>query len=501
MFEVAKIFTDHMVLQRNKPIRIFGTGNERITVTFDGKSAVAEPQNGKWVAELPPHTHGGPYELTVSASQKNIILKDILIGDVWLATGQSNMEMPLMADLRGIDEAKHCQNDKIRLYTCLRETHPTKTKPSWAFGWALNEGKPWQLCNEESALYFSAIGYYVAKFINERTSVPIGVISANRGCAKIEAFVPEKAFEENEFKDYLKWFNDNKATVDEAERAYDRISKENTENMKGYEKTAEEYYRSLLPEAASKKIEMLPRSQAELPLCEYSVIAPSVFYSVFFRQQLEPMSICGVLWYQGESNRFDLNYADKFKLMAQYWREALCDTEIPFYTVEIAPHGYPEEMVPARFRMEQWRAARITDKTYITSTRDLGDYEGIHPHRKMEVAKQLSNQILNHTYGVENYCECASYKDFEIKDGKVYISLYNDEGFFGYENGINMKICGSDGVFLPAKAEYKNGRLVVWNDDIKEPLHVRYCYDSYFEKGTYYNKAGLPLAPFTTEEI
>nr|MCR4718270.1 hypothetical protein [Bacillota bacterium] len=147
-----------------------------------------------------------------------------------------------------------------------------------------------------------------------------------------------------------------------------------------------------------------------------------------------------------------------------------------------------------------WRAARITEKTYITSTRDLGDYVNIHPHRKMEVAKQLSNQILNYTYGIENYCECASYKDFEINDGKVYIRLNNDEGFFGYEDR-NMKICGSDGVFKPAKSEYKNGRLVVWNDDIKDPENVRYCYNSYFEKGTYFNKSGLPLAPFTTENI
>ena len=177
MFEVAKIFTDHMVLQRNKTIKIFGTGDECVTVNFDGETAVAEPENGKWVATLSPHTHGGPYELRISTAQKTVILKDILVGDVWIASGQSNMEMPLMADIRGINEAKHCQNDKIRFYTCSRETHPTKSKPSWAFGWALNEGQPWQICDEKSALYFSAVGYYTAKFINERTDVPIGIIT------------------------------------------------------------------------------------------------------------------------------------------------------------------------------------------------------------------------------------------------------------------------------------------------------------------------------------
>nr|MCR4719373.1 sialate O-acetylesterase [Bacillota bacterium] len=401
MFEIAKIFTDRMILQRNKPIRIFGDGDEDVTVTFDNQSANAEVKGGKWLAELPPHTEGGPFELRISTAKKTVILKDILVGDVWLAAGQSNMEMPLMFDLRGVEEGKNCYNDKIRFYTCSRETHQAKTTPSWAFGWTNNEQSPWQVCDEESALCFSAIGYYVAKFLSKETNIPIGVISANRGCTKIDSFVPEKAFETEEFKDYLDWFNSNKVSDGEADGFYDRILKENTENMKGYEKAAEEFAKAMTPEAAAVKTEVaIPRSKVELPLCKYSVKAPSVFYRVFIKEQLAPISICGVLWYQGESSRFDINYADKFKLMAGYWREAFRDSDIPFYTVEIAAHCYPDGIVPARFRMEQWRAARITEKTYITSTRDLGDYVNIHPHRKMEVAKQLSNQILNYTYGI-----------------------------------------------------------------------------------------------------
>ena len=253
------------------------------------------------------------------------------------------MEMPLMCDLRGIEEGKNCYNDKIRFYTCKRETHPTKTKPSWAFGWALNEQKAWQICDEESALYFSAIGYYTAKFINKETNIPIGVISINRGCTTIDSFVPEKAFETEEFKEYLDIFNSSKVSDEEAEEKYDLILNENTENMKGYEKAAEKYFRALPPEAATIKREyVIPRSKVELPLCKYSLKAPSVFYRVFIEQQLEPMSVCGVLWYQGESSRFDRNYADKFKLMAEYWREAFFDKGIPFYTVEIAPHRYPD---------------------------------------------------------------------------------------------------------------------------------------------------------------
>ena len=250
-------------------------------------------------------------------------------------------------------------------------------------------------------------------------------------------------------------------------------------------------------EAATVKMAEIPRV-ALSSLCKYHPDAPSMFYKVFIEQQLAPMSVCGVLWYQGESSRADLNYADKFKLMAKYWREAFCDEKLPFYTVEIAPHNYPDGTVAAHLRMEQWRAAKITEYTYITSTRDFGDLLDIHPNKKAEVSKNIANQILNYTYGIKKDCECASYKDFEIIGNKIHISLYNDEGLFGWGDE-NMKICGEDGVFVTAKSEYKNGKLIVWHEDIKEPKNVRYCYDAYYQRGRYFNKAGLALAPFTTE--
>lgn len=498
MFRLAEIFTDHMVLQRDKKIKVFGFGDEKVAVTFRGAAITAEPSNGKWCVTLPACNAGGPYELKVEGKDRTIVLTDILVGDVWIASGQSNMEMPLLLELRGVEEAKNSYNENIRFYTCNRSTNTNIKQTLWAFEKIEGKFTPWVICCERNALHFSAIGYYVAKLLYAKLGIPIGIISANKGASVIDTWVPKRAFETELYKPYLDMYKKMQICDEEADAAYCEYVNQMNEVTYKHTMNIEKLVLDMGVEAATvKKLETpLP----ELALCKYHYNAPGKLYDIIISRQIAPMSVSGVLWYQGESSRQDRNYADKFRLMAKYWREDFEDEHLAFYTVEIAPFAYGD-VVPfaAYLRAEQWRAAEITENTYISSTQDLGDEFDIHPNRKYEISRRITNQILNYSYRVKNYCESPSFLAYNIVANKVYITLKNDAGFFGCDNGINMRICGTDNTYIPAESKYENGKLVVWNDQITRPINVRYCFDSYYRRGRYFNKSGLPLAPFSTE--
>ncbi len=500
MIKIADIFSDNMVLQREETIRIFGECDSpcKIKVELCENKTEISAQPGKWVAELSPMPAGGPYKLRVSSQEQSVVLENVLIGDVWIASGQSNMEFPLLFDIRGVEEAEKAFNNNIRFCTCRRATVPEKEKMVWAFE-KVEENTDWSVCDTDSALHFCAIGYYVAKILNKNTDIPIGVISANKGAAKIEAFIPEGAFEKKELKSYMESYNAAKLPDSDADEIFDKAYKEDLVWMDNNGVTMEDMVKSMGVEATTVKGIRRPRKEVE-QVYKYHRDAPGMYYKRFIDEQIAPMAVKGVLWYQGESNRESENYAEMFRIMAESWRNALKNDKLPFYTIEIAPYLYQEEkLYTSKLRMEQWRAAKITPNTHIMSTQDLGDEFDIHPNHKAEVGIRLANQILNYSYGIENYCDNPSYKDFEIKDGKIFIELYNDDGFFGVDYAGNMEICGEDNEYRSAELKYEDGRLIVWSDDIKKPKNVRYCYKAYFKKGYLYNKAGLPLAPFTTD--
>lgn len=500
MFKIADIFTDHMVLQREQNIKVFGKCDEQgeIKVEINGNSATAKPIDGKWIAELPPMCAGGPYELSITFNDTKEVISDVLIGDVWIASGQSNMEFPLIFEARGLREAKYAYNPDVRLYTCSRSTYPGHTKKVWAFEKVSADAVPWSVCDERSALHFSAIGYYVAKLVQEQTGIPIGVISANVGGTPIDTFVPEEAFENEHYKPAMEAYNKIKVPDEEAGAYYDEWYKDYLKSIEDFGETKENQIRQM--GIAATVIKGRSYVAAPLKMCKYHSCAPSVLYNMFIRDQIMPMAVKGVLWYQGESSRFDRNYADKFRILTEYWREAFQNKDMPFYTVEIAPHNYREAVCHiAYLRAEQWRASDMDENVHIVSTQDVGDKFDIHPYSKIEVSERLANQILNYTYGIEKYCESPSYSSHEIRGKEVWIKLRNAEGFFGDDISDNLLICGEDDRYHKASFKIDGDYLVVWKEGIDKPKNVRYCFADWYGRGGFFNKAGLPLAPFATD--
>lgn len=251
---------------------------------------------------------GKQHEIRVSSDNQSIVISNVLVGDVWIAAGQSNMEFPLLFDIRGIEEAKNTFNPNIRLYTCKRFTIPEKEKVVWAFE-RVEENPKWNICDENSALHFCAIGNYVAKLLNKELDIPIGVISANRSATKIESYIPECEFESEELSSYMVNFNNTKIPDDEADKLFDEYYEKDLVWMNNDGVTMEELVREIGVEPAVVKGIWRPRP-AMTQMYKYSPNAPGILYKRFIEEQIAPMAVKGVLWYQGESNRGSENYTD-----------------------------------------------------------------------------------------------------------------------------------------------------------------------------------------------
>ncbi len=503
--KLADIFTDNIVLQRNKPIRIFGSGLNTVSVDLNGIKGESENNGDRWMVTLPPMEAGGPYKICISDCRDKMELRNVMIGDVWLVAGQSNAEYPLLQDMRGMYEAEHCKNPSIRFYDCNRGSLPDDIQ-YWYMNFErpeTNKAKPWKECDKNSAIGFSAIGYYVSKRLYKEINVPIGVISANMGGVPIETFLPEEAFANPVFEEYKKDFDSSKVMSDEeTDRFIVDYAKKTVEEKAQIDKSRhcyEDMVSRMGHEAAQVVVSKYKKIEY-LPVCKYHSNAPSVYYNKMIKGQIAPFSMRGVIWYQGESNTGKPdNYCEKFKVMTEAWRKLLNDAELPFYTVEIAPFEYPAGRKAYIIREEQQKAAKEVENCYIATTQNLGNETDIHPLQKLEVAERISKQILNYEYKQNCPCEGPKYKDYEIHGNEIRIFVENDTELVGYDNE-NMMIAGTDGVYKKAEVEIRDNQIIAKSAEVSNPVSARYCYKNYYKNAHIYNAAGIPLAPFTTEK-
>ncbi len=390
-----------MVFQQNKPIRIWGSGKGRVSVTLSGETVhTACDKNGEFIVSLSPKTAGGPYTLTLSDEEEILTLSDVMIGEVWIAAGQSNMEMITAVTENGFSYAeKYGNDDRIRLFTLPRRSRPDFTGFNWHFEGVWAKDTPWQPCTAERALHFSAVGFYFAKFLAEHRDVPIGIISCNYGATRIEAFMDTaRLFEKEEFS-YLK-----------------HRTKEILRNidMAEYESAFDNYYKELY--SAAKDVDAIEKARElgayrfartgffnwpeALPLGPYSTYWAGSLYENMVKRII-PFSVRGVLWYQGESNVAEQeHYFDLFGEFTSEWREDFRDEKLPFLTVRIAPYNNGGQTeIWNKLAKAQHRAAAETEGVYIVDTSDIGEADNIHPIKKYEVAERLYKIAETEIYG------------------------------------------------------------------------------------------------------
>ena len=479
---LAPLFQDHAVLQRDKPLPVWGRAapGEHVTVAFhDQRVGTTTGADGRWMVYLGAvATSAEPAELVVTGTN-TLTIRDVLVGEVWLASGQSNMEWPVAKAVAGEKEVAAAKFPLIRLFTAQHQvaSQPADTVPG-----------TWQVCTPESARNFSAVGYFFARDLQRKLGVPVGLISSPWGGTAVEA-----------------WMGDAALSGTAAFPAVDAR----------WQKDRAEFPRRLidypLEQAAWKKAEehakamhtKNPLPGPRIPVGPGTPYEPSGLFNGMIAP-LQPYALRGVIWYQGEANwPRPEEYAELFPAMIRAWRAGWGEGDFPFYFVQLANYIIPIDLTNrgwARLREAQTRALALP-ATGMAVAIDIGDPHGIHPPNKQEVARRLALLAKAQVYGIPVDFSGPVFA-FKTTEGSA-LRVRFDQAATGLIAGNrpvqSLEIAGADRKFYPATGKIQLNTLLVSAREVKEPVAVRYAWTNSPEANLY-NGAGLPAAPFRSDD-
>ncbi|MBS1371677.1 MAG: hypothetical protein HPZ91_17165 [Lentisphaeria bacterium] len=451
--ETAPVFTDNMILQRDTPIRVWGTGKagENVEVTFGGSSVKGTVgRDGRWKLELPAAKASAEGTLlTVKGDFGTQMFGNVLVGDIWLCAGQSNMQWQLKSITGAAAVVSAANNPLIRLYRvpCVWSRTPMETLDA-----------SWTLCTPETAAGFSAVGYLTGAAIQKEINVPVGLISIAWGGCRVESMT----------------------------------ALESMKKIPALAKTVESV-ESQLADMNKKKDDELRKDKQRLPVALYNAMV----------RPLGPFAVKGMLWYQGEDNHSEgAIYAEKLKALADTWRSNFANPEMPIYIVQLPPYKYGNEdgnRIPNFWAAQQRFAETDKNAGFIVST-DCGEENDIHPRNKIPLAQRLANLVLFRTYGIGDDAALAPTFRSATRDGGRFIVEFDHANGLATRDGkpvSHLMLAGEDNLFHPATATIENDRLVVTSERVREPRRLRFGWDK-LANPNLVNSKGVPAAPFDT---
>ncbi|MDQ8005870.1 MAG: sialate O-acetylesterase [Pedobacter sp.] len=440
--KLPSIFSNNMVLQQQADVAIWGKANKDakvyIVTSWDKKKySTIAANNGNWKLKIATPTAGGPYEISISDG-KELILKNVLIGEVWVCSGQSNMEMTLRGNSSPILNANqiilNAENPKIRLFTVKRASSLTAVEDTKS---------EWKETTSETAREFSALAFQYGQILQQKLKVPVGLILSSLGGTKIQSWM-------------------------------------NAESLKPF------------PEVEIvKTLNGLASPHKEATVLYNGMIAPIAGYG-----------IKGFLWYQGESNRHEPElYGKLFPAMVADWRKQWGLGEIPFYYVQIAPFGLDSEgRSGPKLREAQLNAMKLIPNSGMACAIDAGMEKDIHPMDKTILAQRLAYWALAKTYNIKGIgYNGPVYNSMKIEGNKAVLTFDNAPYLTSYKKDLTLfEVAGADKVFYPAEAKLSKNEVTVQSSKVQNPVAVRYAFKEWV-MGELYNNDGLPASSFRTD--
>ena len=444
---LPKMFSDGMVMQRETNANLWGTAKAsatvKITTSWDGKTYEAKVgKDGKWKTAIATPTAGGPYSITLTDGEQTV-LDNILIGELWLCSGQSNMEMPMKGFKNqpvenAVEDILHSADKELRLFTVKRNSQfaPVDTV----------SGK-WSEAAPASVREFSATAYHFGRELRRILGVPVGLIVTSWGGSACEAWMRA---------DWLKAFPDAKIPA-------------SADDIKSKNRT------------------------------------PTVLYNGMLHP-LIGITMRGVIWYQGEDNvpRYK-TYADMLSTMVRGWRAEWGQGDFPFYFCQIAPYDYSLidwTTNSALLREQQSKAELIIPNSGMAVLMDAGLEYGIHPRKKHLAGMRLALLALKKTYGVEGItAESPYFRDVTFQNDTAVVRFNRADMWVYGSNGLKsdlFEVAGEDRVFHPAKAWIERSKVYVKSDEVKHPVAVRYAFKDWVCGDLYCD--GLPVSSFRTDD-
>ncbi|MDE0766785.1 MAG: sialate O-acetylesterase [Opitutaceae bacterium] len=473
------IFGDHMVLQRNHANPVWGWANpgEKVVITIAGQShATKADSNGDWKIALEPLPAGGPHSMVIKG-ENSLSYADILVGEVWICSGQSNMQWPVSNSYDGDLVAATANSSQIRL---ISVPQVGTQEPQKDF-----DGQ-WERCSTKTVSNFSAIGYRFGLQLQQALGVPIGLIDNAWGGSSAEAWVR---------RDIL-----------ESDRRYAQLiaNWEKTESEFDIEKETADYQTKLNTWTANGKDGQRPRAPRNpltgnhRPANIYNgVLHPTIGYG-----------IKGAIWYQGESNASRAyQYRHLFPLMIQHWRDEWGQGDFPFYYVQLADFkemvSEPGDSDWAELREAQTMTMDALDNTGQAVIIDVGEGRDIHPRDKHTVANRLARWALAKDYGIDIVHQSPNYKSMKVKGSKVTLTFdHVGQGLYSFDTRepTGFSIAGKDETFVWAQARIVDANTIeVWSDSIDKPAAVRYAWANN-PQCNLFSRDGLPATPFRTDD-
>lgn len=443
--QLPSFFSDHMVLQQNENVNLWGRDRPGQTIVIEsewGQSAeTVVDDEGKWETSLPTPSAGGPYKLIINGSDE-VVLRDVMIGEVWICSGQSNMVMTFSGYMNqpvfgAGDAILYGNQSDVRMFTA----------EAGASLYPLSDLKgKWMVSSTESVPHFSAVACYFGKILEEVLDVPVGLIVSAYGGSRIEA-----------------WMDD----------------------------------ASLQKLGVNEVPEELPEKNPQH--------SPTLLYNAMIHP-LKPFTTRGFLWYQGENNVADMDdaYEDLFVGLIDQWRNDFEKPDLPFYFVEIAPYNYKGDN-SAVFREMQYNVMKKVENTGMVSTIDLGDCSNVHPGDKYNVGRRLALWALAQTYGMKGfqYTGPAYSRMEETKfDELILFFDHAERGLYTFDDPVvkGFEIAAEEGDFYPADVKLLDqGKILIWSDQVKNPEMVRYGFSNCPETNLF-NLERLPVPSFRAKK-
>lgn len=485
--KLPALIGDNMVLQQGRKVAIWGTADpgESVSVTLGDHSTTATAgKDGSWKAELGPLKAGGPYDVTI-VGRNTLTLHNVVVGEVWVCSGQSNMEMAVGNSPRAWGGVKDYEKEiAAGNYPLLREFSVKKAVA----------GKPqtevqghWMVASPQTVGEFTAVGYFFGRDLHKALKVPVGLVHSSWGGTPAEAWTSAEALATNpdlkpllddwarKVADYPKLFDAYKQQLNDWEQAAEKAEAEGT----------------VAPPAPPMPPD--PRSSPWRAAGLYNgMIAP-----------LLPYAIAGAIWYQGESNADRAyQYRKLFPAMIQDWRRAWGEGDFPFLFVQLA--NFIQNFAPRTSWAELREAQSMTlslPKTGMAVAADIGDPYDIHPKNKQEVGRRLALAAEAIAYGKRVVYSGPVYQSMTTEGGRIRLKFKEVNGGLIAKGGAlrGFEIAGEDRKFVPAEARIEGNTVVVQSARVSKPVAVRYAWEDNPECSLY-NKAGLPASPFRTDD-
>lgn len=486
------LVSDNMVLLQDAKANVWGWAEpgEKVTVKLGDKSAQGTADDkGRWSVKLTELKPGVAGDLTI-AGKNTLTVKNVAVGEVWIASGQSNMEFPLSKAKDAEKEVAASDLPDLRVFTVTRKGSATPLDDVTG---------TWEVSSPKTSGHFTAVGYFFARELQAKLKAPIGLIHSSWGGTPVETWIPESGMKSNPaFGNHWK----------AKQEAYPKAKADYDEALAKYKEAAEKAKAAGQPAPKAPRAPDGPDALSAAPMGLFNgMIAP-----------LAPYTIRGAIWYQGESNAGNTNrgnmalYAQLFPTMILAWRYEFAraqdvpreESEFPFLFVQLANY-YPRRDTPVDSYWAQVREAQFgtleVPRTGMAVAIDVGEAADIHPTNKQEVGHRLAISALAQVYFQEMEFSGPLYAGLQNEEGKIRLSFTNSEGMKSRDGGPlkGFAVAGEDKKFVWAEATIEGDHVVVWSPTVKDPVAIRYAWADNPD-GNLVNGAGLPASPFRSDD-